>query len=219
MSVTSMTLIPIAVLRKQEWARKRLTDGLGPRKKGFLTTHRNPCELDISPVRMLVDDPQDYDKVLARAEKRSIAQKNARVAVREDVLKQIDAMEIHIPLLDSHELLCAAIESYNNGPIAVSRCGVFYLASTNCAEAFLQRCQVNYIRHELTDYDQVLKSIASRPGARRARTRLRKKVHRAISELYPHLALECRRQSGASKKKLAALAAQQNQTMRSSGLR
>lgn len=212
MTITTTGLVPTAVLRKREWGRKKPAEGFGWQHKGFLTTHRNPCEQEVPPDPVLDDDQQEYDIELARAEKRSIALKKARAARREELLSEIETMDIQIPILDPDELLSAAIKSYNDGHATVSPCGWLKIARTSSDEAFLHRIQVNYIRHKLTNYDLALDWIANRPGGHRARTLLRRRVHAAISEIYPYLELECCRQNGASKKTLMAIARQDKNT-------
>ncbi len=208
MTITTTGLVPTAILRRQEWARKKLGEGNVWQHKGFMTTHRNSDEQEVSPDPVLVDDRQEFDIELAKAEKHSIALKKARAARREELLSEIETMDIQIPVLDAEELLMAAIKSYNDGHTTVSPSGWLKIAETSSDEAFLHRIQVNYIRHKLTNYDLALGRIANRPGCPRARTLLRRRVHAAISEIYPYLDLECRRQNGASKKTLMAVARQ-----------
>ena len=57
------------------------------------------------------------------------------------------------------------------------------------------RWAVNYIRHELTDYDYTLYAeIAGKIGTAEAAQRLKRRILRAISEIYPEFAAEALRQ-------------------------
>ena len=59
---------------------------------------------------------------------------------------------------------------------------------------FLDRITVNYIRHELTQYDGALVEVAGQTGIQQAVDAIRARVYEAIADAYPMLADECTRQ-------------------------
>lgn len=61
--------------------------------------------------------------------------------------------------------------------------------------AFLQRIAVNYLRHEVTDYEQVLADLTTQIGKDDAYLVVRKRVLEAIGNAYPELATETARQT------------------------
>lgn len=67
-------------------------------------------------------------------------------------------------------------------------------ADQNSDREFLQRIQVNYIRHELTSYDSKLLAQRGRIGGNDAVPIIRRRVFFEISYAYPHLESECFRQ-------------------------
>lgn len=189
-----------------------LLPGEKPKLLRYVQLIKHPDGEEVSTKTVLVSEPLDCDEELDRAlikrEKHSIAKKGARAAHRDGILHEIQTMSIHMPVLDVDELLHAAIYSYIRDHQRGCRCGMTNIASINSNEAFLQRIQVNYLRHSCTNYDRTLSRIADRPGAHKARTLLRKRIHEHISAIYPHLALECRRQDGLGKTKLARISEQ-----------
>jgi hypothetical protein len=61
-------------------------------------------------------------------------------------------------------------------------------------EDFLCRITVNYVRHQMTNYEDSLRKIAGKVGTKEAYLHLKSKVLDAIAEAYPELAAECVRQ-------------------------
>jgi len=62
------------------------------------------------------------------------------------------------------------------------------------SDEFLQRIEVNYIRHELTPYEEKLEEVRGKVGAEELRFEIRKKILGAIANSYPDLVNECKRQ-------------------------
>lgn len=58
----------------------------------------------------------------------------------------------------------------------------------------IHRWEVNYIRHELIEYDKTLKKITQKREMRKYYTRYKKGILQKIKENYPFLAYECDRQ-------------------------
>src|SRR3989441_4198659 len=67
-------------------------------------------------------------------------------------------------------------------------------ASHKSDAAFLTRIAVNFIRHELTEYDHALADVAGKTGITKAVDGIRQKVYSAIAAAYPVFSLECQRQ-------------------------
>ena len=68
------------------------------------------------------------------------------------------------------------------------------MASEDSDDAFLSRIMVNYIRHDLSSYEERLDMLFGRVGKREAYRILLKKIYKAIKKAYPSLADECNRQ-------------------------
>ena len=96
-----------------------------------------------------------------------------------------------IPVLDPAELRRRAIASFN------SRLERGALASENSDEVFLARITVNYVRHVLTDYDDLLVNLRGKTGKAEAIELVSEQVYDSIGEAYPDLADECDRQEAA----------------------
>ena len=53
---------------------------------------------------------------------------------------------------------------------------------------------MNYLRHNLTEYDHELENVAGKIGIAKAILMIKEKVYDAIALAYPYLSQECNRQ-------------------------
>lgn len=109
----------------------------------------------------------------------------------DQLLKQVAAMEVQVKVLPLARVEQEAIASYNG---FVGRQFDGEQASKNSDRAFLERITVNYIRHELTEYDHQLWVVAGKSGAVTARMQIAQRIFGAIADAYPGFEEECRRQ-------------------------
>lgn len=115
---------------------------------------------------------------------------SAEKAVKTKIAKLMNAvslMKICVNKIEDVEL--QAIEAYN----AIQR-DEDCRATTNSEMTFLNRITVNFIRHELTEYDRSLEEIAGKTGVTIAVDAIRNKVYSAIADTYPEYEEECSRQ-------------------------
>ena len=101
--------------------------------------------------------------------------------------------EIKVPELGWDTLVSRACAHYNAGRLAGSGDYFPAEATPRSAKKFLHRIIVNYIRHELTDYEYLI-SMARNPDEIND---LREAVYDAIGDAYPELWRECAHQRDA----------------------
>lgn len=70
-------------------------------------------------------------------------------------------------------------------------------------DAFFNRIETNYLRHEGTIYDEELKEYFNATGVGQAIDMVRERVYDTITIYYPHLANECEKQLGKRRAKEA----------------
>jgi hypothetical protein len=68
------------------------------------------------------------------------------------------------------------------------------VAERRAAELVLERITVNYIRHNLTKYETLLKVVAGQAGISEAGRVVRRRVFDEITAQYPEYGEECKRQ-------------------------
>ncbi|MGW3724029.1 hypothetical protein [Streptomyces sp. NPDC000851] len=141
---------------------------------------------------------EEFRAASAAAARRSAAARAAALRRRREVLARIAAEPIDVPRLAPHTLATLAVEHRNrrDEERALWRWGhVADPATVESAEpGALDRWKVNYLRHRLTRYDEILDELFGRIGRAAAEDLLRRRVYAAISKAYPDLAQECERQ-------------------------
>ena len=120
----------------------------------------------------------------------SIRKLSAQKAVETKVAKLMHAVSLmKISVCKIKDVESHAIEAFN-----ANRRNDEYWASTDSDKAFLDRITVNFIRHELTEYDYSLLEVAGKTGVTNAVDAIRNKVYSAIADEYPEYDEECWRQ-------------------------
>lgn len=141
---------------------------------------------DVIDAKMVAADRKQREH--AEAERRRIAE---RQLTREQVDRAMDAVQVRL-IEDDAELVRRALdnerrilESHSRRSWGLERAG----------EETIQRWVVNYIRHELTDYDEFLYEMRGHEGFHREQYyRYQHAVLSRIGTVYPKYAAECRRQ-------------------------
>lgn len=131
---------------------------------------------------------------------------------RREVLARILAAPIEVPRMDAGELTRRAVEhrARRETEAATDAAGTAAIAGTadtldtssppsppsppSSDRASLDQWKVDYLRHRLGPYDELLEGLSRREGRGRAAALLRQRIHAAIAEAYPELAEECERQ-------------------------
>ena len=92
------------------------------------------------------------------------------------LLAAVEAMRVDVVLMPLRDVQRLAIDSYNEQHEASEN-----YASHKSDAAFLTRIAVNFIRHELTEYDHALADVAGKTGITKAVDGIRQKVYSAIA--------------------------------------
>jgi hypothetical protein len=141
---------------------------------------------------------EEFEVARAAAERRSAAGKAGAGKRREAVLAAVRAAEIEVPGMADRELAERAVRWRNELDELRAEYRSDHLAepaTVGSAEpGALVRWEVNYLRHALTRYDDLLDGLYGATGRAGAEQLLRIRVYGAIAARYPRLADECRRQ-------------------------
>jgi hypothetical protein len=130
----------------------------------------------------------EFAKAQASISKRKISAAKSVETKTAKLMAAIMAMPINVQKLGLAEARRQAIDSYNMRGRGES------FASNADDPAFLDRITVNFIRHELTEYDIALWEAAGKTGVALAVAEIRRRVYSAIAQEYPTLSDECERQ-------------------------
>ncbi len=132
-----------------------------------------------------------FRKHLTSRPARKLAAQKAVATKRARIQEYVESVKIEVPEMPDEELFKRACDSYN----ALHFCDRNPTrADPGCDPEFLHRITVNYLRHELTGYEEHLAKIAGKVDAREAYMEIKTKVLDAIGDQYADLLMECQRQ-------------------------
>jgi hypothetical protein len=124
----------------------------------------------------------DFQKTMLR---RKSSEK--MVATKKDnLLIQISEFPISVEIIPRYELIPLVIDDYNNRNYYKD-----YLTLRDLDQSTLERLTVNYIRHQLTEYEYHLHTIGDQVGKKEGARLLKEITHNCIGESYPDLTREC----------------------------
>lgn len=213
-------MLTMPTLRERGWTPAMVRDLLGDPD----ALCKNPVYRTAAPMRLwsldrvarMEGDPE-FERRRALAQRRSAASSRAAARRRDELLAEVAQVPVGVPKLTRDRLTRQACAHYNN-----FRSGrwdydddEFTPATLDSDPAFLERITVNYLRHELTNYEEQLWALFGRVGRNEAEELVRERVYRAIAEAYPELAAECDRQLARRRALAAAIATERSSLRRS----
>jgi hypothetical protein len=192
---SSQDYLTLTALRERGWSPSLLRRLLGAPDKTSPNPHRRsgpPMQL-YSPDRVAEAEAHpDFVAYQTSRATRSAAALTVADSKRRELLHRIAEIEITIPQRPLDRLRRAALLSWQDGQ---AERGNYGADGADAPPDVLDRWAVNYIRHELTDYDRLLyDEIAGRIGVGEAGRLLKRRILDKIAEVYPELADEARRQ-------------------------
>ena len=123
-------------------------------------------------------------------EKTELSRKQARARAlehaqrkREELQDYIDKLEIDIPKMKRDQLVCLAVDHYND--LHMARGNYDKCATKNDDLSFIARITANMLRHHFSDYENELNRLFGKVGREEGYIRLRQRVMNRIYEVYP----------------------------------
>jgi hypothetical protein len=139
----------------------------------------------------------------AAAARRSAVADAAARRRRREVLARVAREPLDVPRLAPRRLAALAVEHRNRRDDEQAHERVWHAPDPATVESAdpgaLARWKVDYLRHQLTRYEELLDGLYGSTGCAAAEELLRRRVCAAISAAYPDLAQECERQLGERK--------------------
>ena len=127
----------------------------------------------------------------AQSQKRKKASEKSLATKQKALLELVNSWKILVPVIKRKKVLNLAICHYNNFQLERENSD---LVSEKSNSEFLERITVNYIRHQMTSYDDKLELIAGKVGIQTAYKVLNQKIYNAIALAYPYLKEACLKQ-------------------------
>jgi hypothetical protein len=142
--------------------------------------------------------PEFKEAQVKIGKRRTAAQKanNTKIA---KIMKYVEEIKVEVPILPRKKLVSLACRSYNDMQMERAMCGRStseMTATKGSDEKFLNRIIVNYLRHELTEYELYLEDIFGKVGVFEAYVDIKAKILETIGITYSWLKEECEIQAG-----------------------
>jgi hypothetical protein len=158
-------------------------------------TKPNPHYKTAAPMR-LYKKSRVYGKERSRAfkawregvDKRKAAAQKAVETKERKLLDKIESFEVSVDKITNVVKEACAHYNARNGMKIIDY--GYEPATENSDKSFLDRITVNYIRHELTDYDYELMDLVGKVGKQSAYEKLVEKVYKEIGRVYPEYEFE-----------------------------
>lgn len=182
-------------LKEREWTDSAI--------KKFMPTHdrekRNPRYRKAPKMKLYliervkkIEQTQEFQDRLVKSRKRSAAMRKSADVRRQKTLELVNEIVFSVPVIEKNELIELACKSYNDFRMKKKiRHGVDFEVLTKKPSKLLDRACVNYLRHNMSSYDNKLDDIFRKVGKLDAMDIIRAKIYRKIGEVYPYLFDEC----------------------------
>lgn len=191
-------LLSVPQLKDRGWTDAMIRDLLGEPDD----TRQNPNGVNkprmkmwlVSRVDEVECDPAFSDRLDQARTRSAVGTKTAEIRAKKltDLVSQIEITVVQMPMADAVE---CAISHYNL--LKGERVGLRYdwqLAAADSDPEFLDRITVNFLRHEGTTYDSLLRKLKGLVGKDQAYVLIHNRTLDAIAEAYPDLEWACEKQ-------------------------
>lgn len=157
----------------------------------------NPIYKSASPQKLYlqsrveeIENSTKFKCELEKSKKRKVSSKKAVETKEQKLFREIKNFKRpNLPEISKNKLIEKAILHYN---IIHFESGKFACMSDD--KEFLDRISVNFIRHEVSNYEEQLNFIFGKVGKNKAYALIKEKILRTIAEKYPWLSDECESQ-------------------------
>jgi len=188
-----------STLKSRGWTDKSIESFLTKPDK----TANNPYYKSASPMKLyltsrvlVAEQSRAYIAFQNVSNKRKASSLKATQTKKNQLLQRIKGCKIELEQKSPTEVKQDAIVSYNDfkEQMCWEREHEYTPATENSDDEFLNRITVNYLRHNLSNYDDQLAAIFGRVGVGDAYAILNEKIYAKIAETYPHLREETEKQ-------------------------
>jgi len=192
-------------LKARGWTEKAIEDFLDePDIVKEHSTYHRMISLYLEKRVISIEKSEEFktwiEKLKNRREKLKASGLERAKKKREELYSKVDSIKISIPRFKKiNNLIEKAIKNYND--FQFERGVEFGYENTNYAtinmdKEFLDRITVNYIRHNLTEYDDHIDDLFGKTGKDQAYSLLKDKILIEIEKVYPEFEKECKKQRG-----------------------
>jgi len=193
-----MEYLTLTLLKEKGWTAGAIKKFLGEPEKTYKNLFGTYTKLfsakRIEKIEKSKEFQDWFKKTKNSREAKRKAQLKTQANKRGENLNEINQLKIDIPLFKKKNLYIEAVKHYNW--LWEDRGKLDKLVDNNIVNDpinsnFLNRISVNFLRHEVSSYEEELDYQYGRTGKDLAINIIRKKIYTAIMEKYPYLKSEC----------------------------
>jgi hypothetical protein len=191
--MTEVEYIPKSILRERGWTEKAIST-FYPKCEKEVPNPRFPKKA--APMKLyslekveIVEQSSEFKEFQQGSSARKNAARKAVETKKKNLLAEVATWKIEVKEVPLDIVRKEAIKSYNGWNYENEK-----YASLKDDPQFLDRITVNYLRHELSNYDERLKDLFKKVGKQEGYRITKKKILTSIAECYPELADEAERQ-------------------------
>lgn len=194
-------LTKAAIKKERGWTDTAISKFLGdPDKLGSNPySSKTPSHLYLLSRVKKAERTKKFKEWKAKSEKRRSSARKAANTRKEKTLAKVRSRLGEIRLhprargLSTKKLRKLAVASYEELELE-RNWDEPRMVEDDAPQEFIQRIEVNFLRHEATMYDAELEEYAGSTGVREAVDMVRERVYEVIANEYPFLKKECERQ-------------------------
>jgi hypothetical protein len=134
-----------------------------------------------------IESLEDFKIEIKKSEKRRNSMKLVAERKRQELIDYVKNLKIEVQKINPNKIFKDACDNYNDW-------NEEFIEKNNVETSFLHRITVNYIRHNLTNYEEELDELFGQIGKDDGYYLLKNRILNKIKELYPFLQEECDRQ-------------------------
>ena len=175
-------------LLKRGWTEKGIKELLPEPKLVYNSYYRKAAKMKLWDIKVIKqkERTKKFKEYAESKEKRSKKMKEVAERKKNETLKQIEEFDFQVERLEIEELKRKALEAkldwYNYTGQYERADNVF-----NVDKDTIKRWEINYIRHNLTNYDEELKKLYRKIGKVQAYINYKEILMERIFEVYPEL--------------------------------
>lgn len=181
------THITLSDLKKRGWTNTVIQDmQLQPDKlvKNPRFSKAAPMKLYLISQVQKCEETDEFAAIMNKSKRRKVGASKAVETKIKKLFAYVDNIEIKVQFLSEPSLTENAIRAYNtwqnNRPSVINGNNEAFHATSVSDSDFLARIRVNYIRHNLTNYDKILDDIKGKTGITEVYPELKKRVQERI---------------------------------------
>ena len=183
------------LVSNRQWTKKLMILFLGnPDKVVPNPFYKKAADMQLWYLRRIleIEDSPEFRAEFLKAQGRKKVAQEVVQRKQDTIMKYAVTTPIHLEIRSRETLEKNAARAYNDWHSY--RDDFYAVDERKVSHDFLSRITVNYIRHEMSSYEDKLFEIHGKVGVGLAYEVIKKRILNKISETYPWLADECARQ-------------------------